>query len=89
MKIELTKKVAVIVPRELDVVAVIDEDADFNQIIVRLRKGSLKMDFRIVKLGDEIELETWKGSSIEDRKRVPNKEEWSEAINEDIATFFA
>ncbi len=89
MKIELTKKVAIIIARELDVVAVIDEEADFNQIIVRLRKGSLKMDFRIVKLGDEIELETWKASSIEDRKRFPNKEEWAEMLNEEIATFFA
>jgi len=80
MRYEITKKVSVNVPATEDVTVTRDGEADFNQIVLRVRSGAKKIDFRVVDLGDKIEVELWTGKSLDERVKVDNAARVSEQL---------
>jgi len=57
---EITKKVIIAVPDNF--AATYDAEADFGQIILRVRNGSKMVNVRVTHLGDMVTVETWDGN---------------------------
>lgn len=63
MKIHfITSKIAVNTPDEVK--TVFDAEADFNQIVLRIRKGNKFVNFRVTNLGDTVTYEFWEGTEM-------------------------
>lgn len=57
----ITSKIIVAVNTENGHIGTFDSQADFNQIVLRIRNGSKFVNFRVTDLGATVTVELWDG----------------------------
>lgn len=67
----VTSKIAITSPAGV-CVATIDKEADFDQIVLRIRKGEIFVNFRVVNLGSHVSIEFWDKYRMNNAVVLPN-----------------
>lgn len=58
----ITSRITIAVNTENGHIGTFDSQANFNQIVLRIRNGSKFVNFRVTDLGDTVTAELWEGN---------------------------
>lgn len=85
----VTSKITVIVPVNAGYVATFDSEADFDQVVLRVRNDKKFVDFHVTDLGDTVTMRAWQNGKMVQDFRLTNDIRHEKAFQTLLAVYLA